>query len=158
MLMWLFPPKPSCRPIPEDVSRDDYRSDPRPPKRHRLVNGLIVLTAAIMLVTALGTWVKRQALDTDNWVDASDEILADPEIRAALSTFIVNELYRTVDVGAARGTPPGEPRPPRPDARHRAPATGDERRRSPARHRAGADDLERHQPASARVARAHPAR
>ncbi|HEY5876709.1 MAG TPA: hypothetical protein VIT64_15490 [Ilumatobacteraceae bacterium] len=64
------------------------------------MNALIVLTAVIMLVAALGTWVERQALDTDNWVDASDELLADPEIQAALSAFIVNELYRTVDVSA----------------------------------------------------------
>ena len=44
--------------------------------------------------------MKRQALDTDNWVSASSEMLEDPTIRAALSEYLVNELYQAVDVKA----------------------------------------------------------
>ena len=39
-------------------------------------------------------------LDTDNWVDASDQVLEEPAVRAALSTYLVNELFSYVDVSA----------------------------------------------------------
>jgi hypothetical protein len=67
-------------------------------KRHVLVIVLIVVTSLLAFVTALGTWVRRQALDTDAWVSASNEVLADPVVRDALSTYVVNELYANVDV------------------------------------------------------------
>lgn len=67
-------------------------------KRHVLVIVLIVVTSLLAFVTALGTWVRRQALDTDAWVAASNEALADPTVRQALSTYVVNELYSNVDV------------------------------------------------------------
>ena len=67
-------------------------------KRHVLVIVLIVITSLLAFVTALGTWVRRQALDTDAWVSASNEVLADPVVRDALSTYVVNELYKNVDV------------------------------------------------------------
>ena len=69
-------------------------------RRRGLSMALVVVAAVIMLFTALGTWVKRQALDTDNWVSASSEMLEDPTIRAALSEYLVNELYQAVDVRA----------------------------------------------------------
>ena len=55
-----------------------------------LVYVLILLGAVILLVTTVGVWVDRQVLDTDNWVEVSDELLADPEVRAAVSTFVVD--------------------------------------------------------------------
>ena len=67
-------------------------------KRHVLVIVLIVITSLLAFVTALGTWVRRQALDTDAWVSTSNEVLADPTVRDALSTYVVNELYNNVDV------------------------------------------------------------
>ena len=64
------------------------------------VHLLIVLGAVVLLVTAANVWVDRAALDTDNWVDAADELLADPEVRSAVSVYIVDELYANVDVAA----------------------------------------------------------
>ena len=71
--------------------------------RHRTVwvHLLIVVAAVVLLVTATNVWVKRQMLDTDKWVSTSEQLLADEDIRAALSTFLVDELYSSVDVGAA---------------------------------------------------------
>ena len=43
-------------------------------------------------------WVKRQALDTDSWTKASAELLQDAQVREALSTYVVNELYSNGDV------------------------------------------------------------
>ena len=62
---------------------------------------LIVVAALIGLVASLNVWVKRQALNTDNWTNASSELLADPEIRSAISVYLVNQLYENVDVGKA---------------------------------------------------------
>lgn len=61
---------------------------------------LIVLATVIAVVSALSTWVKTQALDTDAWVEASSELLEKPEVRDALSVYLVDELYASVDVDA----------------------------------------------------------
>ncbi len=72
-------------------------------KHSVLVPILIVLAAVILLVTAVNVWVDRAALDTDNWVDASDELLAEPAIREAIAVYVVDQLYTNVDVAAQLG-------------------------------------------------------
>ena len=67
------------------------------------VHLLIALAALIMLVTAANVWVDRAALNTDNWVDASDQLLAEPAIREAIAVYVVDELYTNVDVAAQLG-------------------------------------------------------
>jgi len=62
---------------------------------------LIVLAAAIALVSALNVWVKRQALSTESWTNASAQLLENVEIRNAVSVYMVDQLYRNVDVGGA---------------------------------------------------------
>lgn len=62
---------------------------------------LIVVAAAIGLVSALNVWVKRQALSTDNWTNASAKLLENSEIRNALSVYLVDQLYQNVDVAKA---------------------------------------------------------
>ena len=59
---------------------------------------LVVLAAVIGLVAALNVWVKRQALSTDNWTNASGRLLEDQRIRSALSVYIVNQVFTNVDV------------------------------------------------------------
>jgi hypothetical protein len=87
----------------DDVDVD--RSEPAEPaepvaqrSRPVLVHGLVVLAAIVLFLTAVNTWVDRAALDTDNWVAASDELLADPLVREAVSVFVVDQLYASVDV------------------------------------------------------------
>ena len=58
----------------------------------------IVLAGLIAFVSAMTIWVKRQALETDNWVDTSTALLEDDEIRSALSIYLVDQLYASVDV------------------------------------------------------------
>ena len=69
-------------------------------KRAILAWGLLGLGTLILLVGSLTVWAKRQALDTDAWVNTSSELLEDDEIRAALSVYIVDQLYENVDVEA----------------------------------------------------------
>src|SRR3954470_8268313 len=62
---------------------------------------LVVLATVIGLVSALNVWVKRQALSTDNWTNASSQLLENDQIRGALSVYLVTQLYPNVDVPAA---------------------------------------------------------
>ena len=58
---------------------------------------LFALGTLIILVGSLTLWVKRQALDTDAWVDTSSKLLEDDEVRMALSVYIVDQLYASAD-------------------------------------------------------------
>ncbi len=60
---------------------------------------LIVLGTIVMVLSTLNTWVERQLLDTDSWVDASTALLDDDDVRHELSVRLVNALYENVDVG-----------------------------------------------------------
>jgi hypothetical protein len=62
---------------------------------------LVVLAAVIGLISALNVWVTRQALNTDNWTKSSSQLLADPEIRGALSVYLVDQIYENVNVAQA---------------------------------------------------------
>jgi len=61
---------------------------------------LVVLATVIGLTSALNVWVKRQALSTDHWTNASSQLLENDEIRGALSIYLVDQLYENVDVAA----------------------------------------------------------
>jgi hypothetical protein len=70
--------------------------------RHRgLVWSLIVLAAVIALVSSLTVWVKRQALDTDSWTNASAALLENDQVRQALSAYVVDQLYSNADVSGS---------------------------------------------------------
>jgi hypothetical protein len=62
---------------------------------------LVVVAAIVGLVSALNIWVTRQALNTDNWTNSSSQLLANPEIRNAVSVYLVDQIYENVDVGQA---------------------------------------------------------
>jgi hypothetical protein len=59
---------------------------------------LVVLAAIIALVASLNVWVKRQALSTDNWTNASAQLLENNDIRNAISVYMVDQLFQRVDV------------------------------------------------------------
>jgi len=62
---------------------------------------LIVVAALIAVVASLNVWVKRQALDTDQWASSSSQLLENSEIRNAIAVYTVDQLYTNVDVGQA---------------------------------------------------------
>jgi hypothetical protein len=70
-------------------------------RRRVLIWTLVVLASVIALVATLTLWVDRQMLDDNSWRKASENVITDPEIKNALSTFLVNQLYDNVDVSAA---------------------------------------------------------
>jgi hypothetical protein len=62
----------------------------------------------LVIACSLTIWVQRQALDTDNWVDLSTELLQDDEVRALVADRLVDQLYANTDVEGAieRALPP----------------------------------------------------
>jgi hypothetical protein len=66
--------------------------------RHWLPVTLVVIATVIAVLSALTTWVRTQALDTDQWVSVSAELLDEPEVTEALSLYITDQLFTQVDV------------------------------------------------------------
>jgi hypothetical protein len=65
----------------------------------RWLPGLLIILATVLAVAAtLTTWTRSQALDTDQWVETSGDLLNEPEIQEALALFLTDELFSAVDV------------------------------------------------------------
>jgi len=75
-------------PKPEKLSRG----------RRAAIWSLIVLASVIGLITILTVWVDRQLLDNGQFRNSSAQLVQDPQIRGALSVYLVNQLYNNVDV------------------------------------------------------------
>jgi hypothetical protein len=56
------------------------------------------LATLLAVVAASTTWVRAQALDTDEWVERSTQLLDDPAVTDALAVFVVDEIYTALDV------------------------------------------------------------
>jgi Short C-terminal domain len=68
---------------------------------HRKTVALLLVAATVLTFVAIFSfWVNRQAMNTDNWVETSSELLEDEEIQTQLATFLVTQLYANVDVEA----------------------------------------------------------
>jgi len=61
---------------------------------------LLVLGTLFWTTFGLGLWAQRQALNTNNWVETSDQLLENEQIRTALSVAIVDRLYDSAAVQA----------------------------------------------------------
>jgi len=78
--------------------------EPTPPNRDTdvgprwLPSLLVVLATLLAIVTTVTTWTRSQALDTDQWVEVSGELLNEPQVQQALSLYLTNELFTTVDI------------------------------------------------------------
>src|SRR3954454_16831890 len=79
---------------------------PTSPKNRHMRGRRVAVTALLVLATLLTTafgfalWAKRQALDTNHWVDTSSALLEDEDIRQAVGLFIVDRLYQSDEVAA----------------------------------------------------------
>jgi hypothetical protein len=59
---------------------------------------LLVLATLLWTVGIVAVWSQRQLLDTQNWVQTSDRLLENDEIRDALSTAILQRIYASAPV------------------------------------------------------------
>src|SRR5262249_61919955 len=74
-------------------------SAPALEKRNRIRVRILVVAATVLAFLAIFTsWIDRQLLDTNQWVDTSGRLLEDKEISDAVATYSVDQLYANVDV------------------------------------------------------------
>jgi hypothetical protein len=69
-------------------------------QHRKTVAALLVAATVLTFIAIFSFWVNRQAMNTDNWVDTSSELLEHEEVQAQLSSFLVAQLYANVDVEA----------------------------------------------------------
>ena len=70
-------------------------------RRRIVVWALIVVAAVIAIVSSVTMWLDRQMLDNAGWKKATTQVVQSPEVQAALSTYLVNQVYNNVDVAAS---------------------------------------------------------
>jgi len=61
---------------------------------------VLVIAGLLLLAASAAVWVDRVALNNDVFVDTSTELIEDDEIRNAVATRAVDELFLSVDVQA----------------------------------------------------------
>ena len=66
--------------------------------RRRTVKALVVLGSVLAFLSVFAIWTERQALNTDDWVDTSDDLIQNSTIRTALGDYLADQLYENVDV------------------------------------------------------------
>jgi Short C-terminal domain len=70
-----------------------------PESRHRITVRILVVAASVLAFLAIFTsWLDRQLLDTDEWVDTSGRLLEDEAISDAVADYSVDQLYANVNV------------------------------------------------------------
>ena len=68
--------------------------------RRWLVWSVLALAVVVLVASSLTIWVKRQALDTDNWVDASGRLLENEDVRQVVAADLVDALFTNSDIEA----------------------------------------------------------
>ena len=82
-----------------ELHQEETLAEERP---HRgWVRFLTILVGVITVIAILATWVDRQVFDTEEFGDTSVEMLQNKEIRDAIATYAVDELYANVNVDKA---------------------------------------------------------
>ncbi len=72
------------------------------PSRGRIIGARVLLVVGVLLVvlSILSTYVKREALDPDQFRQTSQELIADPQIQEQVAAKMVDALFENVDVSA----------------------------------------------------------
>jgi hypothetical protein len=66
--------------------------------RKILVGILVVLTCLSITVTTVDTWTHRTLLNTDAWVDTIAPLGTNPQVTAALATYVTDQIVTTLDL------------------------------------------------------------
>jgi hypothetical protein len=70
-------------------------------RRRIAVWSLIVAATILAFVSILTTWVNRQMLDNKAWTRASTQVIQSKKVQTSLATYLVNQLYGSVDVAGS---------------------------------------------------------
>ena len=69
-----------------------------PPRLRRTSIAIIVLASIVAFFAVFAVWAKRQILETSTWTETSTEVLANHDVQQALNTFLVDALFKEVNV------------------------------------------------------------
>jgi hypothetical protein len=88
--------------VSDQVSMPIEAKRARPAGRGRRVAVYVLLVVAglLLLLTTFAVWINRVALNSDQFVNTSSELIDDDAIRQAVAIRAVDELYANVDVQA----------------------------------------------------------
>jgi hypothetical protein len=59
---------------------------------------LVALAALGVTLSVIGVWAGRTTLDTDRWVETVAPLSEDPAVRAAVSTYMTDQIFDTLNV------------------------------------------------------------
>ena len=68
--------------------------------RRIVVLVLIWGTTVLAVLGIFAVWANRQLLNPDNWANTSAKLLQNDDIRTALPTYLVDQLYANVNIAA----------------------------------------------------------
>src|SRR6476659_8507627 len=66
--------------------------------RRAAAQTLFVIASLLAFLAIFSIWANRQLLNTQNWTNASSQMLANPVVRAQLADYTIDQLYTNVDV------------------------------------------------------------
>ena len=66
------------------------------------MKALIALASVALLIATFALWVRRDLLDTGAWTETSGRLIADEDVRAAVSDFLVERIDANVNREIAR--------------------------------------------------------
>ncbi len=72
-----------------------------------LVAIVLILATLALIVGSFAWWIDRQVLSTDNWTETSAHLIANPTIRKAVGSFVVDEVLAQAHVNQLLGLVPG---------------------------------------------------
>ena len=73
--------------------------EPAPASRHRfLIASLLTVATIVAFFACFAVWANRQALNTDRWTTTSARLLENHDVQAALSVYLVNQVYKSANV------------------------------------------------------------
>jgi putative oligomerization/nucleic acid binding protein len=68
-------------------------------RTRRIAVGAILAVATVVFTLAIvATWANRQVVDTDNWTETSEEVLANDQVRESLGNFLVQQLFAAAPI------------------------------------------------------------
>jgi hypothetical protein len=93
------------RRLQEELAAANSQLDTRG-RRHRRVTTLRQIVAALLVVIAalgvtmsvIGVWAGRMTLNTDRYVETVTPLSQDPAVRAAVSTYVTDQVFTTLNV------------------------------------------------------------
>jgi hypothetical protein len=89
----------------EELATANSQLDTRQRRHHRvtvfrqIVSAILVLIAALgVTLSVIGVWAGRTTLNTDRWVATVTPLDKDPAVRAAVSTYMTDQVFKTLNV------------------------------------------------------------